>query len=146
MSRLVGIVALVIAFSCCGLVMWRISTPRTSRGLPPKPTATANLQAVQSDLCSLARAEVDYQRVTGRYANLHDLRSDGHASLADSRWPYRYVLDFPTGDQFVITAVAEAPIQDQPRVLLIDDQMRVRTKSHPPQVYPCIADSATKSK
>jgi hypothetical protein len=139
MSRLVGIVALVIAFGWSGYLVYRL----TSRRLPQKaqislqPKPVASIKAVQLDLCTLAQAELKHQHATGHYANLHELKANGDTSLPDSRWPYTYVLHLPTPDQFVITAVSLTPIESQPRVLQIDDQLQVQARTRPPQIFAC---------
>jgi hypothetical protein len=140
MSRLVGIVALVIAFGWSGFLLYRLATSRPPREaqIQLKPKPIANVEIIQRDLCSLAQAELEYQHSTGQYATLQELHSDGRPALPpDFRWPYTYVLQLPTPDRFVITAVSLTPIESQPRVLQIDDQMQVQTRTHPPQVYAC---------
>jgi hypothetical protein len=140
MSRLVGIVALVIAFGWSGFILWRLANQRTPQDvkvqLQPKPIA--NIETVQRDLCSLAQAEVDYRHLTGRYAEIHELANERRTEVPDSRWPYSYMLYLPPeSSRFLIVAVSLTPIETQPRVLQIDDQMQVQSRSHPPQVYPC---------
>ena len=149
MSRLVGIVALVIAFGWSGFILYRLASPRLPMSVqtPIRVRAVADLEAVQRDLCSLAQAEMAYQRLTGHYTAFYELQSDGRTTpLPDSRWPYRYVLHVPAPETFVITAVAEAPVENQPQVLLIDNQLQVQTRTHPPQVYPCSSSPVTKNK
>jgi hypothetical protein len=140
MSRLVGIVALVIAFGWSGFILWRFANPRvpeeTKIQLQPKPIA--NIEAVQHDLCSLAHAELDYQHLTGRYAEIHELVNERRTEVSDLRWPYRYMLYLPPeSNRFLIVAVSLTPIETQPRVLQIDDQLQVQTRTHPPQVFAC---------
>jgi hypothetical protein len=136
MSRLVGVVALVIAFGWSGFLLWRFASPSTTQGgLPLRPKPIAGIEAVQRDLCSLAQAELQYQHATGQFAALQDLRK---GSLPDSRWPYTYVLYLPPNEErFLIVAVSVTPIDTQPRVFQIDDQLQVQTRTHPAQVYPC---------
>jgi hypothetical protein len=140
MSRLVGIVALVIAFGWSGLILWRFANPRvpeeTQIQLQPKPIA--NIDAVQRDLCSLAQAELDYRHLTGGYAEIHELANERRTTVSDVRWPYRYMLYLPPeSNRFFIVAVSLTPIETQPRVLQIDDQLQVQTRTHPPQVFAC---------
>lgn len=140
MSRLVGIVALVIAFGWAGFLAWRLLKPHVHHesriSLQPKPIAT--IETVGEDLCTLAHAEVDYQHLTGRYAAINQLQQEGRVTVPDSRWPYIYVLHLPsTGNRFLIVAVSLTPIESQPRVLQIDDQLQVQTRTHPPRVFAC---------
>jgi|SRR4051812_34058220 hypothetical protein len=139
MSRLVGIVALVIAFTLSALVLYRLAPPPSPQkvqiNLRAKPIAS--IDSVQHDLCTLAQAEIDHQHSTGRYANLHELKSAADTSLPSSRWPYTYVLHLPSPDEFVITAVSLTPIDTQPRVLQIDEQLQVQTRTRPQQVFAC---------
>lgn len=149
MSRLVGIVALVIAFSWSGFIAWRLLTPRAAKqvDLPVRVRSVANLNAVQEDLCDLAQAEVNYERATGHYADAQELRSNGFSVLMpEGRWPYRYIIHVPVPETFVITAVAEAPLEDQPSVFLIDDRLKMQTRTHPVKVYPCRAPVITEAK
>jgi hypothetical protein len=145
MSRFVGIVALVIAFGWGGFVLWRVWMPGAQNGLPDRPKPIASIQTVQRDLCSLAKAELDHRHLTGHYATLSELRSVGKAGLPDSRWPYVYVLNFPTAGRFVITAVSLTPIEGQPRVLQVDEQMQVQSRSRPSRVYPCEAQNVSET-
>jgi hypothetical protein len=149
MSRLVGIVALVIAFSWSGFIAWRLLAPRTlkqSRS-PVRIRAVANLGAVHEDLCDLAQAEVNYERATGHYADANELRSNGFGVLMpETRWPYRYMIHVPAPETFVITAVAEAPLFDQPSVFLIDDRLEMTTRTHPVKVFPCRTSVITQAK
>src|SRR5437899_151942 len=126
MSRLVGIVALVIAFAWPGFILWRLANPRrpqeTKIQLQPKPIA--NIGAVQRDLCSLAQAELDYRHLTGRYAEIPELANERRTEVSDLRWPYRYMLYLPPeSNRFLIVAVSLTPIDTQPRVIQIDDQL-----------------------
>ena len=149
MSRLVGIVALVIAFSWAGFIAWRLVGPRMPKQtrLPVRVKAVANLGAVHDDLCDLAQAEVNFQRATGHYADADELRSNGFSVLMpESRWPYRYMIHVPVPETFVITAVSEAPIEDQPSVFLIDDRLQMLTRTHPVKVFPCRASVITQAK
>ncbi len=149
MSRLVGIVALVIAFGWSGFILYRLATPRvaTEGRMPVRIRAVAHLDVVHEDLCDLAQAEVNYERATGHYADAAELRSNGFGALMpERRWPYRYIIHVPAPETFVITAVAEAPLEDQPNVLLIDDQLRMQTRTHPVRVYPCRASVITRAK
>ena len=70
---------------------------------------------------------------------MSELFSDGNPFLNDSRWPYRYVLYQATRNKFLILAVSQAPIENQPRVMQIDDQMQVQYRTRPPRTYPCDA-------
>lgn len=149
MSRLVGIVALVIAFGWSGFIAWRLVGPRMPKQtrLPVRVRAVANLTTVHEDLCDLAEAEVNYERATGHYADVNELRSNGFSVLMpEGRWPYRYVIHVPVPETFVITAVAEAPLEDQPSILLIDDRLRVLTRTRPVRVYPCRSSVITQAK
>ena len=140
MSRLVGIVALVIAFAWSGFILYRFASPRVPEEskiqLQPKPIA--NLSAVQQDLCSLAQAELDYRHLTGRYAEIRELTNERRTNVSDSRWPYTYMLYLPPeSNRFLIVAVSLTPIESQPRVLQIDEQLQVQTRTRPQQVYAC---------
>ena len=149
MSRLVGIVALVIAFGWSGFIAWRLVGPRmpTHSRVPVRIRAVANLGAVHEDLCDLAQAEVNYERATGHYADANELRSNGFSVLMpEGRWPYRYIIHVPAPETFVITAVAEAPLEDQPNVFLIDDRLQMLTRTHPVKVFPCRASVITQAK
>ncbi len=149
MSRLVGIVALVIAFSWSGFIAWRLLAPRALKQtrIPVRIRAVANLGAVHEDLCDLAQAEVNYQRATGHYADVNELKSNGFGALMpEGRWPYRYMIHVPAPETFVITAVSEAPLEDQPGVFLIDDRLQMLTRTHPVKVYPCRVSVITQAK
>ena len=149
MSRLVGIVALVIAFGWSGFIIWRLVGPRAPKEvrLPVRVRAVANLGAVHEDLCDLAQAEVNFERATGHYADANELRSNGFGVLMpEGRWPYRYMIHVPVPETFVITAVAEAPLEDQPSVFLIDDRLEMTTRTHPVKVFPCRASVITQAK
>lgn len=142
MSRLVGIIALVIAFGWAGFLLWRFSTPRQEQALPSRPKPIASVESVQRDLCSLAQGEIDFKSLTGRYAEIPELVSERRMPISDSRWPYRYMLYVPPrSNRFLIVAVSLTPIETQPRVFQIDDQLQVQTRTHPPQVYACVATS-----
>jgi hypothetical protein len=146
MSRLVGIVALVIAFGWAGFVLWRLSIPGQAQGLPTRPKPIASVESVQRDLCSLAQGEVEFKNLTGRYAEIPELVSERRIPVSDARWPYRYMLYVPPkSDRFLIVAVALTPIESQPRVFQVDDQLQVQSRSHPTQVYACIATSVKKT-
>jgi hypothetical protein len=147
MSRVVGIVALVIAFGWAGFLLYRIAGPRVPRQaqIMIKPKPVAGIESVQHDLCSLAQAELDYRHVTGRYAEVQELVND-RTDVSDSRWPYTYMLYLPPeSSRFLIVAVSLTPIASQPRVLQIDDQLQVQTRTRPPQVYSCVS-AVTKKK
>lgn len=149
MSRLVGIIALVIAFGWSGFLLYRLAKPHVAEQaqitLTPKPVAS--VQVVQRDLCSLAQAELDYRHLTGNYAEIKELIEERHIAVPDMRWPYRYMLYLPpSADRFLIVAVSLTPIESQPRVLQIDDQMQVQSRTRPPQIYPCENESLTRSK
>jgi hypothetical protein len=138
MSRLVGIIALVIAFGCAGFLVSRIARPHNSEtmkiSLQPKPAAS--VEEVRRDLCSLADAEIAYQHQTGNYADIEELRQHGK-SLPDFRWPYRYVVHVRDSQTFVVTAVSVTLIQNQPRIFTVDNQRQVQTKDRPQRVLPC---------
>ncbi len=149
MSRLVGIVALVIAFSWAGFIAWRLLRPQGSRQtrIPVRVRAVANLDAVHEDLCDLAQAEVNYERATGHYADANELRSNGFGVLLpEGRWPYRYMVHVPAPETFVITAVSEAPLENQPGIFLIDERLQILTRTHPVKVFPCRASVITQAK
>jgi hypothetical protein len=140
MSRLVGIVALVIAFGWSGFILWRVANPRRPQEtkIQLQPKSIANIVAVQHDLCTLAQAEIDYRHLTGRYAEIHELVNERRTAVSDSRWPYRYMLYLPPeSNRFLIVAVSLTPIEAQARVLQIDDQLQVQTRTHPPQIFAC---------
>lgn len=149
MSRLVGVVALIIAFGWSGFILYRLAAPRVPDRaqitLTPKPVAS--VEVVRRDLCSLAQAELDYRHLTGNYAEIKGLIEERHVGVPDLRWPYRYMLYLPpSADRFLIVAVSLTPIDSQPRVLQIDDQMQVQSRTRPPQIYPCESESLTRSK
>lgn len=128
---------LVFAFAYAGFILWRL-IPHREVAMRIRPHPNASIESVQRDLCSLAGAELRYQRLTGHYASFHELRSEGKSQLPpDSRWPYLYVLEMPAPDQFTIRAVAGEPVPNLPSMLSIDDQMQVQARSKPPQIYPC---------
>ena len=127
---------LVLTFAYAGFILWRI-VPHHETALRIKAHPNANLDSVQHDLCALAGAELHYQRLTGHYASLHELRADGKVQFTDSRWPYIYVLEMPTPDRFTIRAVAGEPVPNLPSMLTIDDQMQVQARTKPPRIYPC---------
>ena len=127
---------LAFTFAYAGFILWKIS-PQRQTVIAIKPHPNVNLDSVQRDLCALAGAELHYQRLTGHYASLHDLRSDGKLQFTDARWPYLYVLEMPSPDRFTIRAVASETIPNLPSMLTIDDQMQVQTRTKPPHIYPC---------
>src|SRR5262249_34680267 len=109
MSRLVGIVSLIIAFSWAGFLLYWIAKPHVPEPakimLKPKPVAS--VQTVQRDLCSLAQAELDYRRLNGNYAEIQELIEEQHVATQEVRWPYRYMLYVPPrSNRFVIVAVS----------------------------------------
>jgi len=133
---------LALTFFYVGFILYRlIPHHQASVSLPRRNRA--DIDSVQRDLCSLAAAEVRIQHLTGHFASLHDLRSDGKTSLPpDSRWPYIYVLDTPTSDEFTIRAVSAEPTGDLPPIFTIDEQMQVQTHTKPPRIYACqLADT-----
>jgi hypothetical protein len=147
MSRLVGIVALVIAFGSAGFLLWRLSIPGQEQSLPPRPKPIASVESVQRDLCSLAQGEMDFKSQTGRYAEIPELIGERQMTVSEFRWPYRYMLYVPPkSDRFLIVAVALTPIESQPRVFQVDDQLQVQSHSHPEQVYACVATSVKKTR
>jgi hypothetical protein len=139
-------VALVIAFGWAGFLLWRLSTPREQQVLPPRPKPIASVESVQRDLCSLAQGEIEFKNLTGRYAEIPELVNERRIPVSDARWPYRYMLYVPPkSDRFLVVAVALTPIDSQPRVFQIDDQLQVQSRSHPQQVYTCVATSVRKT-
>lgn len=137
MSRRFGILVLVLTFAYVGFVVSRL-LPHHEAALRIRAHPNANLASVQHDLCGLAQAELRYQRLTGHYTSLHQLRSDRKSPLPpDSRWPYLYVLEMPSPDRFTIRAVAGEPAPNLPSMLSIDDQMQVQSRTKPAQIYPC---------
>jgi hypothetical protein len=90
---------------------------------------------------------MDFKSQTGRYAEIPELIGERQMTVSEFRWPYRYMLYVPPkSDRFLIVAVALTPIESQPRVFQVDDQLQVQSHSHPEQVYACVATSVKKTR
>jgi hypothetical protein len=137
MSRRFGIVVLVLTFAYCGFILWRMAPkPRQNEAIKIRRIAT-DINTVQRDLCSFALAESEFRHTMGRYASFDELRSNGKLKLPpDGRWPYTYVLHDSTPEGFVIAAVS-GEMNVEPRILTVDEQLQVQSRSKPPRIYSC---------
>ncbi len=126
MTRRIGIVGLVVAATCCGLLAWRLFRAVTVPVYRPTP-APADIGKLKTDMCRLAQAELRYFNAVGRYASVHELRSDGDFSLPpDTRWPYEYFVRTTAGNFFIVAVAQAAAPAGAPRALTLDASMEIR--------------------
>jgi hypothetical protein len=114
-----GVFVLVVAFAYCGFVAMRLMRLPQSPITPPVPRL-ADVKTVKSDLCKLAEAERGYFNATGTYATENELRSNGNSSLPPgSRWPYHYLIEVPSQNEFMILAMSYGPLGKGPVAVVI---------------------------
>lgn len=93
--------------------------------LPPRPQA--DMGTIKQDLLLFARAERAFYASAGRYAAMHELRTQGLLSLPpETRWPYSYYVVTPSPKQFVVIAMGQTRMGARPLALAIDDKMNMR--------------------
>lgn len=140
MSRRFGIVVLVLTFAYCGYILWRlVPAPKPNEAVKVH-RSPADVEVVQQDLCALALAESDFRHKTGRYASFDELRLNHKLNLPPTgRWPYVYVLHDSTPEGFVIAAVS-GEMNVEPRILTVDEQLQVQSRSKPRRVYSCAVE------
>ena len=93
--------------------------------LPPRPQA--DMATVKQDLLVFARAERAFYASSGRYAEMHELRTQGLLTLPpEMRWPYSYYVVMPTSKRFVVVAMGQGAMGARPLALAIDEKMDMR--------------------
>ena len=122
MRKAIRRAVLVAIVVWAALLAWRYER---IPALPPRPQA--DMGTVKQDLLEFARAERAFYASSGRYAEMHELRTQGLLTLPpEMRWPYSYYVMTPSPKRFVVIAMGQTRMGARPLALAIDEKMDMR--------------------
>ena len=127
MTRILGLIALVIAMAIGFYLYTRQAQTASSSLGASNPRAAIDVTGVRNDLLAFANAEKQQFALEGKYLSLDELRAKGMALPSDRRGPYSYSAEVSSAS-FRITATYSGPdVAGAPKSLSIGETMEIET-------------------
>jgi hypothetical protein len=125
MGRAFGFVTL-IAVVAAGAYIYMRQTRSVMTAGTSSPTATVDLIGVKNDLLAIAQAERSHAALSGSYASLETLRSQGElAMLRDNRGPYNYSAEIEGSGFRIVATWTGSESAGVPKTVSIDQTMQI---------------------
>jgi predicted aspartyl protease len=125
LGRAFGFVTLIIVVAAGAYIYMRQTRSAMTAGTS-SPTATVDLIGVRNDLLAIAQAERSHAALSGGYASIETLRSQGELSmLRDNRGPYNYSAEIDGSSFRIVATWTGSESAGMPKTISIDQTMTI---------------------
>lgn len=125
MGRSFGFITLIIVVAAGAYIYMRQTRSAMTAGTS-SPAATVDLIAVRNDLLAMAQAERSHAALSGSYASLETLRSQGELTmLRENRGPYDYSAEINESGFRIVATWTGSESAGVPKTISIDQTMQI---------------------